>query len=189
MTQNFDQTEEKKHKWRRWTVLILFLAMAITGYVYARRQPQMLAEEAGTKGETVTYGASVTLRYHYALCGHDVRQEGDVRRYIGLSETEIEEEFPGFAVKKFSPEEVVLQKHYSCYCPSHILAYLEENHVVLRQCEEFGDTFVEVETIPIQVDKLSGEDKDALIAGKVFADVPAAQKFLSAYRVIPDLQD
>ncbi len=181
------KSEQKNMRWRRWAIFLLFVAVAVTGYLYARSQPQMLAEETGTKGETVTFGASILVQYHYALCGHDLQQEADVRRYIGLSEEELEEEFPGFAIKKFSPEDVVLQKHYACYCPKHILAYLEGEEVVLKQCADFEERFEEVERIGIFASQLSKEDREALLAGKVFASVPAAQKFCSAYRRVPTM--
>ena len=177
------EANKKKYKQRRWIMAALFLAVAVTGFLYARRQPNMLAEEAGTDGETLTFHAEVSLQYHYALCGHDMEQEADARRYIGLTQEQLEEEFPGYAVKKFSADQAILQKQYSCYCPSHILAYLEGEEVVLKQCEAFEENFTEVQRIQIRVEQLATEDKEALMAGKVFADTNAAKSFLGPYQV------
>ena len=83
------ETNKMKYRQRRWITAGLFLAVAVTGFLYARRQPGILAEEAGTDGETLTFHAEVSLQYHYALCGHDMEQEADVRRYIGLTEEQL----------------------------------------------------------------------------------------------------
>ena len=177
------ETNKRKYRQRRWIMTALFLAVAVTGFLYARRQPGMLAEEAGTDGETLTFHAEVSLRYHYALCGHDMEQEADARRYIGLTQEQLTEEFPGYAVKKFSPDQAILQKQYPCYCPSHILAYLEGEEVVLKQCTAFEENFEEVQRISIRAEQLSAEDREALMAGKVFADANAAKSFLAPYQV------
>ncbi len=177
------ETNKRKYRQRRWITAVLFLAVAVTGFLYARRQPGMLAEEAGTDGETLTFHAEVSLRYHYALCGHDMEQEADARRYIGLTQEQLTEEFPGYAIKKFSPDQAILQKQYPCYCPSHILAYLEGEEVVLKQCTAFEENFEEVQRIRIRVEQLSAEDQEALLAGKVFADANVAKSFLAPYQV------
>ena len=177
------ETNKKKYRQRRWITAGLFLAVAITGFLYARRQPGILAEEAGTDGETLTFHAEVSLQYHYALCGHDMEQEADVRRYIGLTEEQLAEEFPGYAVKKFSPDQAVLQKQYPCYCPSHTLAYLEGEEVILKQCVAFEENFAEVQRIRVRVDQLAVEDREALLAGKVFADANSAKSFLAPYQI------
>lgn len=176
-------TNKKKYRQRRWITAALFLAVAVTGFLYAKRQPGMLAEEVGTDGETLTFHAEVSLQYHYALCGHDMEQEADARRYIGLNREQLAEEFPGYAVRKFSPDQAILQKQYPCYCPSHILAYLEGEEVVLKQCEAFEENFVEVQRIRIRAEQLAIEDREALLAGKVFADTNAAKVFFAPYQV------
>lgn len=186
--QNFQQDESRK-KWRRWMLLALFLAVAVTGYFYARSQPQILAEETVTEGETLAFGAAIQAKYRYELCGHEMEQEVDIRRYIGLTKQELAEEFPGFTVEEFSPMQAVLQRHYSCYCPDHTLVYLEGEEAVLKKCEDFEENFEELERIPIRAEQLSQEDRQALWAGKVFPDAASAREFLRPYRKATSLWD
>ena len=109
------ETNKRKYRQRRWITAVLFLAVAVTGFLYARRQPGMLAEEAGTDGETLTFHAEVSLRYHYALCGHDMEQEADARRYIGLTQEQL-------AVQVGVRRETIMRLEKAQYNPSLKLA-------------------------------------------------------------------
>ncbi len=54
---------------------------------------------------------------------------------------------------------------------------------MLKQCTAFEENFEEVQRISIRAEQLSAEDREALMAGKVFADANAAKSFLAPYQV------
>ena len=51
------------------------------------------------------------------------------------------------------------------------------------QCVAFEENFAEVQRIRVRVDQLAVEDREALLAGKVFADANSAKSFLAPYQI------
>ncbi len=163
-------------------ILLLFTLSGLLGSYMSKDAPEIIrVEEVNTEEERISPNSRLVTQYEYALCGHVVEDESDMpAAYIGLSKQELREQLDGFSIVIFSPEKVVLKKHFECYCENHVLAYLEEGAVNLYRCEHASDTFELLESTKVDEEALLVETREALLYGKVFSSLAEAREYVEA---------
>lgn len=171
-------------KYKVLFVFILFIAAGVFGYILAQSSPVVYNEEtmqANMQTQRIGVDCEITYRHCYMLCGHQYESvEKVTSEYVDLSQTELRERLEATSIKKFSPNQVILEKQHHTYCENHVLLYLKANALYAMQCEPYTDNMQEIWRTTMHTDTFSTEEQQALEKGKVFTNLAEAQAYVAA---------
>ena len=170
-------------KYKILFIFLLFIAAGVFGYILAQSSPAVYNEEtmeANMQTQRIGVDCEITYHHCYMLCGHQYESVEKVTpEYVDLSKTELRERLEATSIKKFSPNQVILEKQYHAYCENHVLLYLKENTLLAMQCEPYTDNMQEIWHTTMHTDTFSAEEKKALEMGKVFSNLAEAQAYIA----------
>ena len=180
----------KKHPKLFITLLILLvLCMAGTaGYILAQNEPRIAGQEDTAEPSSVLVDADtarisasavVTWDYVYSMCGHHVYVEKHIDKSLaGLTFSALKEALPDVRVISFDTEQLVLQKTFDCYCPSHyILKQHEDALAVYRTSPGTDEQYIYLD-IQIPFSTLTPDQQQVLSVGRVFGSLSDLEHYL-----------
>ena len=121
----------------------------------------------------------------YAPCGHSVqRREALDARLIGLTRAALEKEMetviPGAAVTGFSAQEIDVSRSLDVPCPLHWILKGGEDGVLHVLQNRTGETLSIVRRTDVPLERVSENEQQELVEGRVFDDVQALEGYLES---------
>ena len=121
----------------------------------------------------------------YAPCGHSVqRREALDARLIGLTRAALEKEMetviPGAAVTGFSAQEIDVSRSLDVPCPLHWILRGGEDGVLHVLQNRTGETLSIVRRTDVPLERVSENEQQELVEGRVFDDVQALEGYLES---------
>ena len=175
---------KKKRKWLR--LLLLFLLSAAAGLYAAAHSPEISGEAEAVQAadsEYIALTSRLTICSEYQLCGHVLEEEIEMpAAYVGLDKQQLRSQLGEISISKFSAQEVVLTRRFHCYCPEHLVAYLEEGTLGIYRTVAGSDEAEPAERLAVSAENLSAAERRALRQGKVFSSMQAVRAYARALR-------
>ena len=121
----------------------------------------------------------------YAPCGHSVqRREALDARLIGRTRAALEKEMetviPGAAVTGFSAQEIDVSRSLDVPCPLHWILRGGEDGVLHVLQNRTGETLSIVRRTDVPLERVSENEQQELVEGRVFDDVQALEGYLES---------
>ena len=172
---------------RKWLLLmLLFLLCAAAGMYAAARAPEISGQAEAVQAadsEYIALTSRLTLCSEYQLCGHVLQEEVEMpAAYVGLDKQQLRSQLEEVSISKFSAQEVVLTRRFACYCPQHLVVYLEEGALGVYQTIAGSEEAERIERLAVPAEKLSAAERRALRQGKVFSSMQAVKEYVDGLR-------
>ena len=140
-----------KEKMRKWTpVLLVALAVVTVGAVLggnavksdpksAARSEEMVWDTA--KDEVVTEDICTLVQtFRYTPCGHQVTRRVSLPDHlVGAGFDAVQSAYPLWMIDTFSPENIVMRRDETMYCPMHLVLQADEAGRICVFKNVYGD--------------------------------------------------
>ena len=137
-------------------------------------------ETAATE-ESISPNAVITKRIYYTGCDHLKKEIEEVPEdLVNKIEKDIESEFVGWKIEKFSPTEIVLYKEMSGNCGEHYFVQEHNGVIGIYTIDEYGVKTLKEDT-EIMTQYLPEEDIQNLKAGVEIIGYTKLTEFLEDY--------
>ncbi len=125
------------------------------------------AQNKNSDGAEATNDATqIIWEDSFTDCAHVLQKEGDMLE--GYTPKTLQESFPAYTIKSFSPERVVLSQVHSGYCPAHYLLVIADGALVVTKRSEETMQNQQLMQLPIDAEDIPIELKTELEKGVVF---------------------
>ena len=167
------------------SVLVLAGAGA-AGYTLAQGEPRLREQVESTEavdykyeGQFIAQNATVRWEYGYEMCSHTVTVEAPVdEELVGLTFTELQEQYPEAYIVEFSSEEVVLRQSFACYCPEHYILKKKDDELAIYRTKLGSDEQYVYRLIHLPFDSIEAGKRAALTTGRVFDSLQDAESYI-----------
>lgn len=114
--------------------------------------------EVSTKPEKVSPYAKLIVKKTFAKCNHTTVNIIDIpKECINLTEEEMSEKYEGWAIEKFSSNDIIISRTIEANCEDHYV--LKENNGIITVYNELTeDKLNVVESFDVNVDALAEEE-------------------------------
>lgn len=147
----------------------------------ANEENEINALETSSKEENVSPNAIITKKIYYTACDHLKKESEEIpKELVNKTEQEIEKEFSGWKIEKFSPTEIVLYKEMSGNCGEHYFVQEHNGVIGIYSIDEYGVKTLKEDT-EIMVQYLPEEDIQNLKAGVELIGYNKLTEFLQDY--------
>lgn len=103
--------------------------------------------------------AAIILKKHYGKCGHITSQYLEVsENLVNMTENQLQQEYNGWEVSKFSNTEIIIEKSEIGECGEHYIVRNKDGKIVIYEILENGEE-VEYELTDISIEYLTDTDK------------------------------
>jgi len=168
------------------TIVLLLAGSGLTGYMLARDEPRLRAEPSPTAaavaeagGARIAADATVRWEYVYEMCSHTVTVEAPVdEELVGLTFTELQEQYPEAYIVEFSSEEVVLRQSFACYCPEHYILKKKDDELAIYRTKLGSDEQYVYRLIHLPFDSIEAGERTVLTVGRVFDTLQDAESYI-----------
>lgn len=125
------------------------LAKSTTNEYYLKEPNDIVST---TLEEKITPNTNFIIEKEYEKCGHVVKEEVEApRECINKTKNEVEQEYKGWNIKKFSNDEVIISKKENGYCDKHYILREREGVVAIYALDKDGkEVFKEATSIGIE---------------------------------------
>ncbi len=124
---------------------------------YQEMQNEIL--ETNAQEEKISPNASITLKIYYQKCGHETSQYLQVPdKLVNKTKEDLQEEYKGWDIEKFSDTEIILRKKEEGECKEHYIVKDNDGKVTIYQILEDGNE-EEYEKTNISTEYLTETDK------------------------------
>ena len=137
--------------------------------------------ETSATEDSISPNAVITKRIYYTACDHLIRETEEVPEdLVNKTEKDIEKEFVGWKIEKFSPTEIVLYKEMSGNCGEHYFVQEHNGVIGIYTIDEYGVKTLKEDT-EIVTQYLPEEDLQNLKAGVEIVGYTKLTEFLEDY--------
>ena len=137
--------------------------------------------ETSATEDSISPNAIITKRIYYTACDHLIRETEEVPEdLVNKTEEDIEKEFAGWKIEKFSPTEIVLYKEMSGNCGEHYFVQEHNGVIGIYTIDEYGVKTLKEDT-EIVTQYLPEEDLQNLKAGVEIVGYTKLTEFLEDY--------
>lgn len=118
-------------------------------------------KEANAKAKKVSPNAKLITNIYYEECGHTVKRTNTIEnKYINLTEEELAEEYDDWEIKKFTPEEIIIQKEEKGICNEHYIVKEKDGYIAVYSLDnEEEETIDFITEISVQFLPLTDSEK------------------------------
>ena len=129
-------------------------------------EAENLIKETSTAQNKTTPNTRLIEKRYYIDCGHLVEEEKEIEEnLINKEEEELKNEYTGWEIQKFTPNEVVVYKEINDFCDQHYLLKEVDGEIVVYALDKYdNEKNIEKET-GIQTRYLSEIDIENLKEG------------------------
>ncbi len=170
------------------SILLMVIISGVVGFLMAESEPRIVAQEdeaetalpVGADDARITKETVMTWDYVYEMCSHHVtiQTEPDADM-IGIGFSALQKKYPDVRIVSFTPEEVVIKRSFSCYCPNHYILKKSGDRLAVFRTEAGKDTLNEYIDIAIKFDGLDADIQESLTAGRVFSTFDDLEDYLA----------
>ena len=122
-------------------------------------------EIANSDEEKISPNAILILKKYYMECSHTQEETKTMPdKLVNMSKKDLEEEYEGWQLEKFSKNQVILIKNQSGICGEHYEVKEKDGYIVVYKLDEKGEENLYM-TTTITIEYLPETDKHALKKG------------------------
>lgn len=108
----------------------------------------------------------IIKKIYYTDCKHLVQEEEKIsNKLINKSESELQIEFMGWQIQKFTENEVIIYKEVNDFCDEHYVLKNIEGQIIVYKLDQYGKIRETVKETGIQTKYLSDIDIENLNSG------------------------
>ena len=170
-------------KWenvRKWMPVLLVAAVILTvgavlggNAVNPNRKSAARSEELvwdTAKNEVVTAdNCTLVQTFRYLPCGHQVTRRVTLPSHlVGLGFQGVQNAYPLWMIDTFSPENIVMRRDESMYCPMHLVLQADEAGRICIFKNVYGDGLACEEETPCLIGQFEKDVQQQLEAGVAF---------------------
>ena len=168
-------------------VLIVVGLAGMVGHVLARNEPRIVEPEsektaaaAGANNARISSDAHVEWTYKYSMCRHQTNETRLVgENMVGLNFSQLKKQFPDVRIISFDAHELVLEKSFGCYCPSHFILKKSGNVLAVFRTRTGTDEQENIRIMDKKFEYVEPDEQESLILGKVFSTMTDIDEYLT----------
>lgn len=124
-----------------------------------------LIEETSSEDIKISPNCSLTMKRLYKECGHTIEEYSNIpERLVNKTESDIQSEYQGWTIEKFSSNDVILYREFDSQCGEHYVLRDKDGKVTIYLINGDG-TEQEIEQTEIATEFLTETDKIELENG------------------------
>ena len=168
-------------------IVLIFLGLAgMIGHMLARNEPRIVepkpertAAAAGVHNARISSDAHVEWTYKYSMCRHQTNETRPVgESMVGLSFSQFKKKFPDVRIISFDARELVLEKSFGCYCPSHFILKKSGNVLAVFRTRSGTNEQENIRIIDTKFEDVGPDEREPLILGKVFSTMKEIDEYI-----------
>ena len=118
----------------------------------------LLTETSSSEFKT-TPNTKIIEKKYYNNCKHLVQEEQKIKeKLINKNESELQIEYVGWEIQKFTPNEIVVYKEINDFCDEHFLLKDVEGEIIVYKLDKYGNIKETIIETGIQTKYLSEID-------------------------------
>lgn len=130
------------------------------------KEAEMILEETSSSENKTSPNTIIIEKRYYNDCGHLVQEEKKTdEKLINKTESEIQIEYIGWEIQKFTPSEVIVYKEVYDFCNEHYLLKDSEGEIVVFGLDKHGNEREVIKETGIQTQYLPETDIENLKNG------------------------
>ena len=136
------------------------------------REAENLIKETSIEKNKTTPNTKIIEKKYYKDCEHLVQEESKIsQKLVNKDEAELQIEYIGWEIQKFTPNEVVVYKEIYDYCDEHYLLKDVNGEIMVYRLDKYGEPKEVMSETGIQTKYLSEIDIENLKKGiKVYGN-------------------
>lgn len=130
------------------------------------RQAENILTETSSTEEKTSPNAKIIEKRYYKDCEHIIQEEKDIEnKLINKTKEEIQIEYIGWEIQKFTSSEVVVYKEVNDYCDEHYVLKDENGEIVAYKLDKYNNEKELIKRTGIQTKYLPESDIESLKKG------------------------
>lgn len=136
------------------------------------KEANKIIEETSATETKTTPNTKVIEKKYYNECKHLLQEEQQVKeKLVNKTEAEIQTEYIGWEIQKFTPSEIVVYKEINDYCDEHYSLKELEGQIVVYALDKYDNEKVIIKETGIETKYLPDADIENLKQGiKVYSN-------------------
>lgn len=136
------------------------------------KEAENILKETSSTENKISPNTMLIEKIYYNDCGHLVQSESKIKEsLINKTESELQIEYIGWEIQKFTPNEVVVYKEVHDFCDEHFLLKEVEGEIVIFALDKYDNEKEIIRETGIQTKYLSEIDMENLKKGiKVYGN-------------------
>lgn len=130
-----------------------------------RSQENQIVVQTVSTDDKTSPNAELSFETYYSRCGHsNIEKKSISTADVNKTEKEIEEAYPEWKIKKFTPEKISFYKEINSMCDNHYLIKSKNGYIAIYSIDDRGKEELKEET-EIMTQYLPEEDIELLSKG------------------------
>lgn len=132
----------------------------------AIQEAENLLKKTSSTEDKVNPNTKLIEKIYYSDCNHIIQNEKEVtKELVNKTKEELQAEYIGWEIQKFTNEEVVLYKEVYDFCNEHYLLKDKDGYIYIYKLDKNGKEKELIEKTDIQTKYLAETDLDELKKG------------------------
>lgn len=136
------------------------------------KEANKIIEETSATETKTTPNTKIIEKKYYNVCNHLLQEDEQIKeKFVNKTEAEIQTEYIGWEIQKFTPNEVVVYKEINDYCGEHYLLKELEGQIIVYALDKQDNEKIIIKETGIETKYLPEADIENLKQGiKVYSD-------------------